>query len=186
MSDPPDVPTMHTPRLILRGITAADAPGLHLAYGDAEAMRFWDSPPSRDEAETAARLQRSLSASPQWHAMFALVLRDTDTFVGAVNYHLRLPWNHRLALGWILARPWWRQGLAAEAVGALLAHCFAALDTHRVEAHIEPDNAASQRLATRLGFRQEGLMRDWLFVDGQPRDMLLYALLRPDWRPIDA
>jgi len=185
MSETPGVPVLRTRRLTLRRVVEADAAGLHLAYGDAEAMRFWDSLPSRGEDETAAWLRRSLEVSPQWHAMFAVTLRDSGEFIGAVNYHLRQPWHRRLALGWILARPWWRQGFAAEATEALIAHCFAALDAHRIEAHIEPANRASRQLATRLGFQQEGLMRDWLFVDGEPRDILLYALLRPDWRPIN-
>lgn len=183
MTEPPGVPDLHTPRLRLRPIAATDAPGLHRAYGDPVAMRFWDSLPARDEAETATWLRRSLDTSPQWHAMLAVEHRATGQFLGAVNYHLRQPWNRRLALGWIIARPWWRQGFGIEAASALLAHCFTALDTHRVEAHIEPANTASQRLAQRLGFRQEGLMRDWLFVDGKPRDVVLYALLQPDWRP---
>jgi [ribosomal protein S5]-alanine N-acetyltransferase len=167
--------------LTLRRLAETDAPGLHAAYGDADAMRFWDSLPSRDEAETAARIRQSADVNPQWHAAFAVLRRETGQFVGMVNYHLRQPWNRRLAIGWILARPWWRQGFAGEATGALLDHCFTTLGTHRVEAHIEPDNAASIRLAERLGFRHEGTMRDWLFVAGQPRDMLLYALLQPDW-----
>ena len=183
MTEPPDVPDLHTPRLTLRRIAETDAAGLHVAYGDTDTMRFWDSLPSRDVAETAARIRQSVEASPQWHAMYAVLQRETGQFAGMVNYHLRQPWNRRLALGWILARPWQGQGLAAEAVGALLRHCFTALNTHRVEAHIEQDNTASQRLAARLGFRQEGLMRDWLLVAGQPRDMALYALLRPDWNP---
>ena len=181
MTEPPDIPELHTPRLMLRRIVVADAPGLHAAYGDADTMRFWDSLPSRDVAETAARIRQSIDVNPQWHAMYAVLQRETGQFVGMVNYHLRQPWNRRLALGWILARPWRRQGLAREAAGALLEHCFIALGTHRVEAHIEPENSASIRLSERLGFRREGLMRDWLFVADQPRDMLLYALLRPDW-----
>lgn len=182
MTEAPDVPVLHTPRLMLRPIIDADASGLHTAYGDPEAMRFWDSLPSRDTAETAARIRQSLSADPTWHAMYAVLLRDSGTFIGAVNYHLRQPWNRRFAIGWILARHWWGQGFAAEAATALLDHGFAALETHRVEAHIEPDNTASIRLATHLGFHHEGIMRDWLFVDGKPRDMLLYALLQPDWK----
>ena len=65
------------------------------------------------------------------------------------------------------------------ALGAYQAGVYQALH----EAHIEPDNAASLRLAERLGFRREGLMRDQLFVEGKPRDALLYALLRPEWPP---
>lgn len=184
MTEPPGVPELHTQRLLLRRLAETDAPGLHAAFGDAEAMRFWDSLPSRDEAETAARIRQSLEVSPQWHAAFAVVLRERGEFVGMVNYHQRQAWNRRLAVGWIIARPWWRQGLAAEATGALLGHCFTALGAHRIEAHIEPGNAASLRLAARLGFRREGVMRDWLFVADQPRDMVLHALLRPEWSAV--
>jgi [ribosomal protein S5]-alanine N-acetyltransferase len=182
MADLPNIPELTTSRLVLRRLVEADAPGLHAAYGDADAMRFWDALPSRDEAETAARIRQSLEVSPRWHAAFAVLLRQGNDFIGMVNYHQRQPWHGRLAVGWIVARPWWRQGYAAEATGALLEHCFTTLGTHRIEAHIEPGNAASLGLAARLGFRYEGMMRDWLFVAGQPRDMLLHALLRPEWR----
>lgn len=179
--EPPAVPELQTPRLLLRRLVESDAPGLHEAYGDSEAMRFWDSPPSRDVAETTARIRQSLEISPQWHAAFAALLRDGGQFIGMVNYHQRVPLHRRLAVGWILGRAWWRQGLAQEATGALVDHCFTTLDAHRIESQIEPDNAASLRLAERLGFRREGLMRDCLFVDGKPRTAFLYALLRPDW-----
>jgi ribosomal-protein-alanine N-acetyltransferase len=181
MNEPPAVPEVRTPRLLLRRLAEADAPGLHAAYGDPAAMRFWDPLPAHDVDETAARIRQSLEVSPQWHGAFAVLLRVGGQFVGMINYHQRVPSHRRLAVGWILARPWWRQGLAQEANRALLDHCFGCLDAHRIEAHIEPDNAASLRLAERLGFRREGLMRDWLFVDGTPRTALLYALLRSDW-----
>lgn len=181
MTEPPGVPDLHTNRLHLRRLVETDAPGLHAAYGDADAMRFWDFLPSRDLAETAARIRQSLEVSPQWHAAYAVLQRQTGQFVGLVNYHARHVRDRRVAVGWIVARPWWRQGFAAEATAALLEHCFTTLGTHRIEAHIEPANTASLRLAGRLGFRHEGTMRDWLFVADQPRDMLLYALLRPNW-----
>jgi RimJ/RimL family protein N-acetyltransferase len=68
-----------------------------------------------------------------------------------------------------------------EAMAALLRHCFDDLDTHRVEAEIEPENAASIRLAERLGFQREGLLRDRMFVAGEPRSVFMYALLQPAW-----
>ena len=181
MTDPPAVPELQTPRLLLRRLAEADAPGLHAAYGDPAAMRFWDSLPSRDVAETAARIRESLAASTQGHAAFAVLRHSDGQFVGMVNYHARWPPNRLLAIGWILARQWWKQGFAHEAASALLGHCFTALDAHRIEARIEPENGASLRLADRLGFRREGLMRGWLFVEGKPRDVLMHALLRTDW-----
>ena len=69
-----------------------------------------------------------------------------------------------------------------EAVSAVLSHCFTTLNTHRVEAEIEPENVRSARLAQRLGFQREGLLRDRLFVGNQPRTQQMYALLRSEWR----
>jgi ribosomal-protein-alanine N-acetyltransferase len=114
-----------------------------------------------------------------------VVRRDDGQFMGMVNYHHREPWNQRLELGWIIARPFSRQGYMTEAVGALLKHCFLALDVHRIEATINPANAASRALATRLGFQQEGdVMRDRLLIEGAFKSVLMFGLLRPDWQAL--
>ena len=58
------LPVFETARLTLRSITAHDAEGLHEAYGDADAMRHWDLPPSRDVSQTAERIRMSAEADP--------------------------------------------------------------------------------------------------------------------------
>ena len=175
------LPAFETRRLVLRPIEESDAPGLHGAYGDAEAMRFWDAPPSVDVAETASRIRQTLSAELRWHGMWALLALGGD-FAGAINYHNVDPRNRRLALGWIVAPAFWKQGLMTEAAEIVLHHCFAAMEMHRIEALIEPENTASRRLATKLGFKQESdLLRDRLCVEGQYRSVLMYSLLQPEW-----
>jgi ribosomal-protein-alanine N-acetyltransferase len=174
---------LETPRLLLRAWEESDAEALHAAFGDPETMRFWDSAPRRDAADTASMIRDSLAADPQFHAAFAVTLRDSGQPVGMVNYHDRRPVRRRLAVGWILIRSWQHQGIMREAVPALLNHCFEQLDTHRIEARIEAENTPSVALAEWLGFQREGLMRDWMFVEGEPRSPCLYALLRHDWDP---
>jgi ribosomal-protein-alanine N-acetyltransferase len=181
MPDPTAAPVLETPRLKLRGLVESDAPAMHEFYGDTETMRYWDSPPSRDVAEAADHIRRSREMSPQYHAAYAITLRDADRIIGMVNYNERRSWQRRLSVGWILAKPWRQQGIMREAVSALLTQCFDHLDTHRVEARIEPGNIASIRLAKRLGFECEGLMRDCLFVGGEPHSQYLYALLQHAW-----
>ncbi len=180
-SSGPAIPTLETPRLRLRALAESDAAAMHEFYGDNEVMRYWDSPPSRGIAETADHIRRSRELSTQLHGAFAITFRDSDRMIGMVNYHDRRPWQRRLSVGWLLAKPWWRQRIMSEAMMAFLAHCFDNLDTHRVEARIEPGNIASMKLARRLGFAREGLMRDCLFVGDRPRSQYLYALLCPDW-----
>ena len=177
--------TLETERLILRQIEEADAEGLHAAYGDPEAMRFWDFPATRDVAETTKRIRGSLAVAQKWHGVWAIVPRSAGgdgRCIGFINYHHREPWNRRLELGWILASAYWRQGLMTEAARAVLHRCFTKMNMHRVEAIIEPENTASRALAAKLGFVQEGgLMRDRLCVAGEYRSVLMYGLLEPDW-----
>ena len=174
MSDSAPSPSralIETPRLALRPTAEADAEALHACYGDPEAMRYWDTSPSRDVAHTRERITGTVRSDPRWHAGWSVVLAGEDRSVGFVNYHHRAPQDRRLAIGYILARAYWGRGLMGEAVHAFVSHCFDALDTHRVEALIEPDNAASIRLVERLGFRREGLLRDRLLVLGTYRSV---------------
>jgi ribosomal-protein-alanine N-acetyltransferase len=175
------LPALETRRLVLRPIEEGDAPGLHGAYGNAEAMRFWDAPATRDVTETAAHIRNSLAVERRWHGMWAIVARSGG-FAGMINYHNVDPRNRRLALGWILAPAFWHQGLMTEAAEAVLSHCFSVMEINRVEALIEPENIASRGLAARLGFKQESdLLRDRLYVAGEYRDVLMYGLLQADW-----
>ena len=69
------------------------------------------------------------------------------------------------------------RGLATTAVALVCDHAFGAAGLHRLQADIRPENVRSQRLVERLGFRQEGLFRRYLDIDGDWRDHLSYALL---------
>ena len=142
------LPVFETPRLTLRSITAHDAEGLHEAYGDADAMRYWDHPPSRDVSQTSERIRVSAEADPRLHGMWAIQTHERR-FVGAINYHARNEQQRRLALGWIVVPSCWRQGLMTEAAPPVISHCFTQLKVHRIEARIEPDNISSRRLAAK-------------------------------------
>ncbi|MBM4508633.1 GNAT family N-acetyltransferase [Rhodococcus hoagii] len=59
---------------------------------------------------------------------------------------------------------------------ARLDHCFGPMGLHRVEATVRPENVASRAVLEHAGFREEGLLRRYLDVDGQWRDHLLVAM----------
>jgi ribosomal-protein-alanine N-acetyltransferase len=137
-----------TPRLQVRPLGWDDAEALHACFGDVEAMRYWDTEPSRDVAQTVERIDRYSKADPRWQAAWAVVLKKSGAVIGFLNYHHRAPWDRRLEIGYILAPAYWRQGLMSDALRAFVGLCFKELDTHRIEAMIEPDNIASVRLAS--------------------------------------
>jgi ribosomal-protein-alanine N-acetyltransferase len=174
------LPVFETPRLTLRAIAEHDADGLHEAYGDAVAMRHWDHPPSRDVSQTAERIRVSVKSDPRWHGMWA-IQTHAGRFAGAINYHAHNASQRRLAVGWIVVPSVWRQGLMTEAAPPVISHCFTQLNVHRIEARIEPNNLSSRRLAEKLGFTEDGVLRDRLCVAGEFRSIVMYSLLRPEW-----
>jgi ribosomal-protein-alanine N-acetyltransferase len=175
-------PRIETARLRLRGYQETDAPALHAAFGDPVAMRHWDSGPTHDAAETARRLKYALKHSPYDRAIWTITRRADGEVLGLINYHHREARNRRVELGWLLIPGHGRQGYMTEATRAVIAYCIAELQVHRFEALIEPENAASQALARRLGFRREAeLLRDRNLVDGQFRSAVLYGLLAPEF-----
>ena len=71
-------------------------------------------------------------------------------------------------------------GVTTAAVALALDHCFAMVRLHRIEATVRPENTSSRRVLRKLGFREEGLFRRYLNVDGAWRDHLCYALTTED------
>jgi RimJ/RimL family protein N-acetyltransferase len=68
-----------------------------------------------------------------------------------------------------------------EALTLLFAFAFGELRLRRLEADVDPRNAASIRSLERLGFRREGYLRERWCVNGEIQDALFYGLLRREW-----
>ena len=100
-------------------------------------------------------------------------------------------WNRnwrKCTLGYELAPAAQGRGLMFEALCTVLDWGFEHMQLHRVEALIHPDNAPSLRLVQRLGFVEEGRLREVARWGGRQHDMLQVALLRTEWqhRPTEA
>jgi ribosomal-protein-alanine N-acetyltransferase len=67
-------------------------------------------------------------------------------------------------------------GVATAALALGVDHCFGPVMLHRVEATVRPENAASRKVLAKVGFREEGLLKRYLDVDGAWRDHLLVAV----------
>lgn len=67
-------------------------------------------------------------------------------------------------------------GVATAAVALMTDHAFGAARLHRLEATVRPENAASVRVLTKVGYRREGLLRRYLDVEGDWRDHLCFAI----------
>lgn len=162
-----------TERLVVRRFVNADAEPMWAVYGDPEVMRLVAGgvrtgvEAVRAELAEYERRQEALGFS-SW----AIVERATGRVVGDVGFGI-LEETGDVEIGWTLARDRWGRGYASEAAAACLAAGFAHLDVPRIVAVMEVENAASARVAARIGMRRDGTLE----LHGRPHR--LWVVSRP-------
>lgn len=164
-----------TERLRLRRAKSGDLAALHEILSDPAAMRFWSSPPHRDLEQTRAWLAAMIGDGPPLSDDF--VIDHEGCVIGKAGCW-RLP-----EIGFILHPDVWGQGLAREAVTAVIARVFAAHDIPAIEADVDPRNAACLGLLARLGFIETRRARRTWKVGGEWCDSVYLALPRPAGPP---
>lgn len=113
---------------------------------------------------------------------WGVTFRDDDLLIGTCNFHSFSPSFTRAEVGYGFNRRYWGQGLAFEAMNAILAYGFTEMDFRRVEATIAIENTASKNLLFRLGFTYEGNLRMRYEEDGVFSDEHYFGLLRDEWQ----
>ena len=180
------VPELHTPRARLREVRPEDAEALLDVYGHPEGVRFLGRPVQTLE-QVQTRIAKMREDVERGEAAFWVMTDPGADRALAYLGFFRWDVPHQTAeLGYVLAPARWGQGLMREVLPMLVRHGFEVLGLHRMEARIDPGNVPSIRLVERLGFRPEGRLRDrTLNEDGTREDLLVFGLLRPEFRPDD-
>ena len=176
-------PRFETKRLIVRWLTAADATDLFEVYASLEAMVFWGKPPMQSMVEAEKMIQDATGEFSETSSLrLAIEHKSSGRLIGTCSLFNIRPVCRRAEIGYILSPKFWRQGLMSEALDALLVYAFETRNFNRLEADIDPRNIASAKSLERLGFQQEGLLRERWIVDGEVSDSALYGLLQREWR----
>jgi ribosomal-protein-alanine N-acetyltransferase len=176
------LPTIEASRVILRWIGEEDVDALYAIFSDPEVMRYWSTTPLVDRNAAASLLKEIHEGFARRTLLkWGVARRSDNTLIGTVTL-INFDFTHRRTeLGYALGRAYWGNGYIQEALHALLDYAFGVLDLHRMEADVDPRNAASIRTLERLGFQREGYLRERWQVGGEILDGLFYGLLRPDW-----
>jgi RimJ/RimL family protein N-acetyltransferase len=170
-------PILETPRLILRRLTAYDAPALHEMLSDAETMRYWSSLPHAEFAETEGWVAESIAATSRGDAHDFAVLRE-GRVVGRVAF-----WMGN-EIGFLFHRDVWGQGIAREAVGALLRYGFESLKFTAIRADVDPANLRSLLLLERLDFRRTGYAERTFKIGENWVDSVYLELAAEDFKTV--
>jgi [ribosomal protein S5]-alanine N-acetyltransferase len=162
----------------VRLIADADLPAIAEACRDPEITRYTTVPHPYEERHAREWQRRSAAGIAAGTEIASVVVdAETNALLGSIGIHAIDPATGRCAAGYWVAPQARGRGVAARGLRLLSRYVFSELGVERIELWIEPENLASQRVAEAAGFRREGLMRSFMQVGGQRRDMLMYALL---------
>jgi ribosomal-protein-alanine N-acetyltransferase len=165
------------------GRPAAGNPGLR---GESrEFLTPWEPVWADDELTRGSfrrRIKRYQKETRQDSAYVFFVLRESDDALlgGCTLSNVRRGVTQCCTMGYWIGAKFARQGYMTNAVKALIPFVFKTLGLHRIEAACLVDNEASKSLLGRTGFRQEGLARRYLLINGRWADHLLFALLKEE------
>ena len=126
-------------------------------WGDPRVTRLIDARGHLDQDQVRDRLAREMATAESHGVQYwPIFLLENDAHVGCCGLRPYQPATQASAgtreIGFHLRPQYWRQGLAAEAALAVLDHAFNRLGAASVFAGHHPENAASRRLLTKIGF----------------------------------
>ncbi len=116
------------------------------------------------------------------YAFFVFRNEDNALLGGCTLSNVRRGVTQCCALGYWVGERFARQGYMFDAVRALVPFIFKTLGLHRIEAACLPSNDPSKSLLAKAGFREEGLARRYLQINGEWQDHVLFALLADEAR----
>jgi len=145
----------------------------------------WEPVWADDELTRGAfrrRIKRYQKETRQDSAYVFFVLRESDDALlgGCTLSNVRRGVTQCCTLGYWIGSKFANQGYMTRAMKVLIPFIFRTLGLHRIEAACLIGNDASRKLLTRVGFRQEGLARRYLLINGEWADHLLFALLKEE------
>jgi ribosomal-protein-serine acetyltransferase len=167
----------------LRPLRRTDAEELQaLIEANRQHLARWMPWPAKQQLEGTTGFLAENEAQLAKEAGFQAALVPGGEIVGVVGFH-GVDWlNCKTSVGYWLAADAQGRGLMTAAVRVLLGIAFEEWRLHRIEIQAAPGNHRSRAIPERLGFREEGLLRDAGRAAGGWLDTVVYGLLEDEWR----
>ncbi|WP_408009902.1 GNAT family N-acetyltransferase [Pseudalkalibacillus sp. A8] len=160
-----EFPALETKRLILRKVTKEDASDMFAYLSDEEVVKHMGLPPSKTEEDVLDEINWYESIYKNGSGIrWGITVKDFNKVIGSCGFLNTVPKHHRAEVGFELCKDYWGQGIASEALKAVVRYGFDQLELERIEALIELTNLPSQKLVERQGFLREGLLRHYEFT----------------------
>lgn len=168
--------------LLVRSWTLADAPALFsLVDSNREHLSVWlPWVPYVKEVKDSENFIRDAIKEAQENKGLELGIFSNNQLVGCIGLHELDFTHHKTSIGYWLGSQFQGKGIMVQSVKALMDYCFTVHNMNRIEIRCGVGNAKSRAIPQKLGFTQEGILRQAEFIGGSYIDNFVYSFLKSD------
>jgi len=170
-------------RLLLRRIIETDVDEIFELRSNPETMKFIPRPLAKTKEDALEHLETiDKNIENNKGINWAITLKGNPKLIGIIGHYRLQPENHRCEIGYMILPQYNGQGIVSEAIKLVLEYGFDDLQMHSIEAVIDPENRASERVLQKNGFVKEAHILENELWDGKFWDTVIYSILKRNFK----
>jgi ribosomal-protein-alanine N-acetyltransferase len=171
-------PVIETERLVLDRVTEADLKEVFDLRSNPETMKYIPRPLVKNDEDALEHIKMiDEKIENNTGINWGIRLKGDTKLLGIIGFYRMQPENYRAEIGYMLSPDFHGKGIVPEAVNVLINFGFKNLNLHSIEAVIDPENYASEKVLQKCGFVKEAHLREAEFWEGKFLDKVVYSLL---------
>ncbi len=179
-------PNLSTNMLMLNALKSEDVELLYQHFRNGDVVKYYDlvALTHVDQASSLIQLfnhRFDNALGIRW----AIRLKESDTFIGTCGFN---SWNLKMkssVIGYDISRGHWGNGYATEALGEIIKLGFSGMlscgELNRIQGDTVPGNIASEAVLKKLGFKEEGVLRESSYWKGRFHDLKCFGLIKSEY-----
>ncbi|HTI15158.1 MAG TPA: GNAT family protein [Dictyobacter sp.] len=173
-------PVIETKRLLLREMRAEDDQDLFHILANIDVVRYYDLPVLSIEQTQRTIARHHARFTSNEAIRWGITLKQEHVLIGNCGYFWDKS-NSYAVMSYVLDQPYWNKGVMTEALHAIIQFGFQYYSIYRYEAHVARPNEGSSRVLKKLGFHEEGVLKQHFCENHRFHDEIIYVLSGADW-----
>lgn len=172
-------PILETERLILREITKNDVDAIFSCFSNDDVTRYYGQETLEKIEQAEAFVDFFINSYKEKRGIrWGIERKGNQGIIGTIGFNAWSPKHKRAEIGYEIHPEYWGKGYTFEAVSKVIQFGFDEFGLTRIGAVVFIDNEASNNLLTKAGFHKEGVLRDYMYQNGEAYDTYLYSILK--------
>jgi len=182
-----EFPVLESNRLVLKKLTHNYIDEVYNHFSDEQVNKYVDFESAQSLEDAKEIIDWGLNLFQNNNGiLWGIFKKDKEVFLGQINYVLKADDNfnrniHRAEIGFDLTPVFWGNGYMSEAIKVCNTFIFDEMNINRIEAIVHSLNTKAHKILESIGFKKEGILREYVQYKGEFWDMLYYSLLKKEW-----